>query len=163
MRGWGASRQGQSRFLHVEEGQRVAVMFVGDEPWLYVGHWWHGTMRPCAGEECRLCELGCGRQVRMAIEVAELPGGELKCWEFGPAVGERIRAALGWAEQVGGMCVEVWRQGGKRGQVQVEHTRAAEEAGAVLLEASGGGLAALRAGLDVAAVLRGWWDANGWL
>lgn len=163
MRGWGASSKGQSRFLHLEPGSRKRLLLVGDEPWLYVGHWWQGAMRPCGGEGCRLCELGCGRQVRMALEVALLPGGELRCWEFGPGVAERIRAALGWAERVGGLAVEVWRQGGARGQVMVEHTAEAEAEGAVLLGSSAGGLEGLRKELDAEVVLRAWWDANGWL
>ncbi len=163
MRGWATATSGAGRFLHIPRGQGVGVIPVRGEPWCYVGHWADGAMRPCRAEECLLCQAGVGTQVRLVLEVVRVPGWEVRVWEFGRGVGSRLREAAGGVEDVAGLGFRVVRQGAGRGQLVPEY---APELEAVALAHYGGNPSwwqDLRGELDAEAVLREWWNAQGWV
>lgn len=163
MRGWGPAISAGGKWLHVARGQVVGVVCLAGEPWCYVGHWVDGAMRPCKGEECKLCEAGVGSQTRMCLEVMRVPGGETLVWEFGAATARKLREAAGGCPDIGGFGFRVSRQGAGRGQLVVEYAPEVEVVARQQYGGRGDWWEDARGDCDAEAIMRQWWHCQGWV
>lgn len=161
MRGWGASSGGGNRFLSVAPGGERRIVALADEPFLYVGHWFQGAMRPCAGDECRMCGLGVGRQMRYVLECVEVGTWRLCVWEFTAGTARRITEAVG-VEKVAGLGFRVRRSGHSKGMLDVEYDPDAELEAVQRYGLGEGWVEELRGEIRAEEVLAGWWASQGW-
>lgn len=161
MRGWGGSSGGANRFLSIPPGGERRVVALADEPFIYVGHWWQGSMRPCAGEDCRMCGLGVGRQMRYVLEVVEVGTWRLWVWEFTAGTARRITEAVG-LDKVAGLGFRVRRAGHAKGQMEVEYDPEGEAEAVARYGPGEGWIEELRGEIRAEEVLASWWASQGW-
>ena len=92
-RGWGSEQRpprSSARWLHVPASKCVEVVFLSEEPFSYLGHWFEGRMQPCVGlPECVACRYHTGTQDRVAFSVF-CPWGDPGQTPVGSKVGVRM-------------------------------------------------------------------------
>ena len=77
--GWGTIKEIKERdsihFAKVEGDEPNKFLILNHAPVMYEGHFVHGKMIPCEGENCNVCAAGVGKQVRYCFGVYEYRTG----------------------------------------------------------------------------------------
>lgn len=59
-------------WYHCPPGGSLNFILLPAKPVWYVAHWRNGRMIPCEGEDCKLCAMETGKQIRYVFAVAEI-------------------------------------------------------------------------------------------
>lgn len=88
-------------------GSRVLnLVILVDSPVWYAGHFYKGRMRPCQGENCKMCADGVGKQLRYVICGMEISAGTVGLLELGRSVALELRDLGIRYERLRGLVVE---------------------------------------------------------
>lgn len=73
--GWGTIKEIKKKdtlhFAKVLGTSSNRFLILNSSPLVYEGHYLHGEMIPCAGDNCKVCSAGVGKQIRYCFGVYE--------------------------------------------------------------------------------------------
>lgn len=96
-------------WFHPERGEPLALLIISAAPVAYTGHFYRGRMRPCADENCQLCEKNIGKQARYVFSAVRIRDGKIGILEVGRPAALVIRDLGLRRGAVKGISIELFR------------------------------------------------------
>lgn len=94
-------------WFHVPAGAALLLALLSPSPIWYVGHYYRGRMRACDGDDCGLCSVGVGRQVRYVMSAVELTTRVVGVVEVGAQIGRELADRAAGSRSLRGMIVDL--------------------------------------------------------
>jgi len=94
-------------WFHVPPGGELLLGCLSPCPLWYVGHYHKGRMRACRGDECPLCAMGTGRQIRWVLSCMDLRTHRVGVLEVGDGPGRVIKDSCGGNGRLRGLILAI--------------------------------------------------------
>jgi hypothetical protein len=94
-------------WFKVPASRTLVLVMLSESPVWYAGHFWRQRMRPCQGENCKLCADGVGAQLRYVLVGMEVSIGTVGLIELSRTVALELRDLGDKYNGLRGLCVEI--------------------------------------------------------
>lgn len=109
--GWNVPSEAEGsedfRWYHVSGTRPMVAVITCESPLWYTGHYHRGRMNPCCGDECSLCDIGVGSQVRFVFALADCTARTQGLLETGRTVAQEIRDIAARSGELRGLMLEI--------------------------------------------------------
>lgn len=116
----GMGREDQWTWFHCSPGEKLGLLILSEKPYGYAGHYVRGRMRNCAGEGCKTCERGIGKQARYVMSACRIRDGKIGILEVGRPAALMIRELAQGRGRLRGLAIQLEREGvSKHSRIEV--------------------------------------------